>query len=182
MKIVAIDFETANTSPVSAISLGVVIYEDGEIANEEVIYFCPPPEYQNFTFTYIHRMTLDDVIDKPHFDYYYAKLREWFSDGVLVAHNAHFDIGVLNACCDYFGLARFSNTYIDTVRIARRVYPELTNHRLDTVSKHLAINLDHHEALSDAYACMMILLDAMGEVGTYDLDTFLATLQLRYQR
>ena len=34
MKIVAIDFETANNSPISAISLGIVVYEDGEITNE----------------------------------------------------------------------------------------------------------------------------------------------------
>ena len=180
-KIVAIDFETANSSPVSAISLGIVVYEDGEITNEEVIYFCPPLEYQNVIFTHIHHMTFEDVADEPPFDYYYSKLIEYFRDAVLVAHNTRFDIGVLNACCDYFGLARLTNPYIDTVKIARRVYPQLPNHRLNTVSKHLGISLNHHEALSDAYACMMILLNAMEEVGTYDLDAFLATIHLSYQ-
>lgn len=179
MKIVAIDFETANTSPVSAISLGVSIYEDGEIKDGKIFYFRPPKGYQDFIFTYIHHMTYDDIKDEDGFDRYYDELQEIFEDAILVAHNAHFDIGVLNACCDYYGLKHFNNPYLDTVRISRIVYPRLRNHKLDTVSRYLKVSLDHHEALSDSYACLMILLDSMSKAKTYDLDRFLSKIHMK---
>lgn len=179
MKIVAIDFETANTSPVSAISLGISTYIDGEFLDNEVIYICPPDPYTAFTFTYIHHLTFEDVKDAPHFDHYYEMLKESFEDAVLVAHNARFDLGVLNACCDYYGLTHFKRPYLDTVRIARIVYPHLKNHRLDTVSGYLGIELDHHEAGSDSFACLSILLRAMEEKDCYDIDSFLKHIHLR---
>ncbi len=179
MKIVALDFETANESPLSACSLGVSSYKDGEFIENKVMMICPPPAYRRFIFTYIHHLTLDDVIAAPDFAYYYRELCELFKEAILVAHNARFDLGVLNSLCDYYDLERFHNLYLDTVKIARIIYPFLDNHKLNTVSSYLDIELDHHEAKSDSMACLLILIKAMEDVNCYEIEDFLKQIHLK---
>ncbi|MDF3024853.1 MAG: polymerase epsilon subunit-like 3-5 exonuclease, partial [Alphaproteobacteria bacterium] len=50
--------------------------------------------------------------------------------------------------------------WVCTVNVARSKWPELANHKLNTVSKHLNIELNHHDAASDAHACANIYLRA----------------------
>ena len=59
--------------------------------------------------------------------FYYDELETILKDSVIIAHNALFDLGVLNAVCDTYGLNHFNNSYLDTVVLARKVYPELYN-------------------------------------------------------
>lgn len=179
MKIVAIDFETANEDPRSACSLGVSVYEDGEITKSYAFLIKPLKKYQKFIFTYIHHITLDDVIDEYEFDHYYKLIKEEFKGAYLVAHNARFDINVLNAMCDLYGLDRFKNPYLDTVLLSRRVYPVLNNHRLNTICDYLNIELDHHEAKSDSLACLMILIEIMIKLECFDPEEILSKLHLK---
>lgn len=170
-KIVAFDFETANKNKVSAISLGIVVMEDGRETAHDIMYFCPPTG-DDFEFTYIHGMTYDDVKDKPYFSHYYDKIREYFDDAVLVAHNASFDLEVLKRSCEYYGLPKFNNPTLDTVAIARICLPNLENHKLSTVCDRLRIPLNHHEALSDSYGCLGILNKTMEMTNSKDLHEF----------
>ena len=182
MRIVALDFETANPNSASACSLGIAIYEDSEIIDNFEWYFKPYYLYNFFTFTYIHGITAQDVENEEEFCFYYEDLQEILKDSIIVAHNASFDLNVLNSMCDVYGLDRFKNPYLDTVTISRRVYPELYNHKLNTVCEYLNIDLHHHNGKSDALACLMILLKAMAKYDAYDLETFLrkTNMQLRY--
>ena len=182
MRIVALDFETANTSPFSGCSLGIAIYQDGEILDNFEWYFKPHHDYDTFTFTYLHGISYEDVENEPEFDYYYDQLAEILKDSIIVAHNAPFDIGVLNAMCDIYNLNHFKNKYLDTVYIARRVFPYLKNHKLNTVSEYLGIDLSHHNGKSDANACLMILLEAMARSSTYDLETFLEKKHISFRK
>ena len=51
-------------------------------------------------------------------------------------------------------------SYADTVKIARRVWPELENHKLNTIADHLNVRFKHHDALEDAKMCAAILIRA----------------------
>ena len=179
MRIVALDFETANNHLESAIALGVAIYLDGELIDNFEWYFKPHYRYNSFVFTYIHGIEAKDVENEEEFIFYYDKLADLLKDSVVVAHNAPFDIGVLNAVCDAYGLKHLSFPYLDTVAIARRVYPELYNHRLNTVSEYLDIPLKHHNGKSDAYACLMILIKSMMAYHSYDIDDFLQKIKMK---
>lgn len=181
MRIVALDFETANSSMSSACSLGITIYEEGEILDSFEWYFKPHSRYNYFTNTSIHGISKQDVENEEEFVFYYEELEKILEDAVIVAHNACFDMTVLNAECDLYGLDRFPNKYIDTVAISRVVYPELYNHKLNTVAEYLNIDLRHHNGQSDAFACLMILLKAMEAYNLYDLDQFLAKIGIRYK-
>lgn len=173
MKLVALDFETANASIASACSLGITIYVDGEIQDNYEWLIKPHNRYFYFTNTYIHGIDKDDVIDKKEFYEYYEELKEILQDAIIIAHNANFDISVLNGVCDVYGLDHFENYYIDTVMVSRRVYPELSNHKLNTISQYLNIELNHHNACSDSFACLCILLKAMKEKEIEDIYEFM---------
>ena len=179
MTLVAIDFETANRYMDSACSLGFSIFKEGEISDSSSFLILPKKERRFFEFTYIHHLTLDDVMNEHEFDHYADFLKELFDDAIVCAHNANFDITVLNSVCDAYGLDHYNFPYFDTVRLSRRMWPYLSNHRLNTISEYLKIDLDHHEAGSDAYACLMIVLSSMMEANVYDVKELLNKLHLK---
>ena len=68
-----------------------------------------------------------------------------FCEGtVLVAHNATFDVGFMNTNYDRQGLAQISQPVIDTLELARDLYPELKRHGLGPLTKKFQVALDHH--------------------------------------
>lgn len=81
------------------------------------------------------------------------KLHTFIGDSVLLAHNAHFDINFLYDAMDqYCGIA-LRNDFIDTLRMARRVFPELEHHRLSDIAQACGITPDcSHRAEADCRA------------------------------
>ena len=156
--ILAIDFETANQSASSACQLGVVRLEDWKVTHAQAWLIQPPTD--EFMFTHIHGITWDDVKAAPRWDQLWPQLAPHFK-GVdfLAAHNAPFDRGVLRATCEAYGLDAPETPFLDTVQIARKVW-QIFPTKLNFVAQHLNIQLQHHEALSDANACAQILIQA----------------------
>lgn len=154
----AIDFETANNSRDSACAIGVSIVENKKIVDSFTSLICPPDDW--FQFTYIHKITWDDVCDAPTFDEMWSDLRKVLSGTkFFAAHNAPFDRSVLAACCDYYDLAVPRKKFVCTVSLARQcwsVYPT----KLPDVCRKLKIKLKHHDAASDAEACARIVIAA----------------------
>ena len=158
MNFVAIDFETANYSRDSACSVGLVKVSDGKIVDHAVHLIRPPS--RDFVFTHIHGLTWADVAKADDFATVWSRAKSLL-DGAefLVAHNAPFDKGVLNACCASFKVPPPALSFQCTVKIARAtwdIYPT----KLSDVCRKLNIELNHHEALSDAMACAKIVLAA----------------------
>lgn len=181
MKITVIDFETANNHPASACSIGIVVFEEGIVTYEAVHLIKPDPAhgyFEPFNIA-IHGISPEDVENAPSFETLWPELLPWFRDSVLVAHNAMFDMGVLNALIQQYGISKPLVTYLDTVEIARKMWPYLKNHRLNTVCEFLEIPLDHHEALSDARGSALILMNAMIQTDEYDLGAFITRLNLK---
>ena len=182
MKIVALDFETANENPRSACALGIAIYEDGEIIDNFEWLLKPRERYNNFTLSYIHGLCEEDIQNEEEFPFYYERLKEILDGAIIVAHNANFDINVLNSICDLYELERFNNYYIDTVKISRKAFPELHSHRLNVICEYLNIDLKHHDALSDSMACLLILLQVMDNYSTFDIYELMEKLHLSMKK
>lgn len=181
MRLTILDFETANNHPESACSIGFVVFEDGVILHEGIHLIKPHPQhgyFEPFNIS-IHGIHPEEVENALDFEALWPTLLPWFRDSLLVAHNAMFDMGVLNALIKFYGISKPLVTYIDTVEIARRVWPYLPNHRLNTVCEHLGIPLDHHEALSDARGSALILMNAMAEMNDFDIGSFINHLKLK---
>ena len=80
MKIVAIDFETANKSAHSACSLGYAVYEDGVITKSGSFLILPPKDVRYFTFSFIHHLSLEDVRNQEEVDKHYDFVSELFKE------------------------------------------------------------------------------------------------------
>lgn len=93
----------------------------------------------------------------PCIDEVLPKFDKFVGDSIVVGHNVNFDVNFLYE--DYESVLEkpFSNDLIDTMRISRKLYPELAHHRLIDIVEHLKIDgSSMHRALSDCeytYKC-----------------------------
>ena len=83
---------------------------------------------------------------------------------LVIAHNAHFDLGHLRETLDHFGLPRPEFDYVCTCQLARCVWPELPDHTLGTLAAHIGHKFNHHHAQADAEAAGRVLLAMMKQV------------------
>src|SRR5699024_9339972 len=151
---VVFDVETTGLSAVydTIIELAAVKIHDGEVI-DRFESFANPHHPLSQTTTDLTGITDDMVKDAPEVDEVLKKFHEWTGDSVLVAHNASFDIGFLNQGYKKLGYNTVQNAVIDTLELARFLFPELKNHRLNTLCKYLDIELtQHHRAIYDAEA------------------------------
>lgn len=156
---VALDFETLDTWRASVCSVGCVIIENNKIVDEFYSLVCPPSRFENKYCVEVHGIHYNDVKNSPTFPEVWEKIDEMIGDSPIIAHNAGFEKSCINACADEFG-TNCDYHYIDTLKLSRELLPNLQNHRLDTVCRHLKIPLkEHHNALEDAKACGKCLIE-----------------------
>ncbi|MDE0062964.1 MAG: 3'-5' exonuclease [Gammaproteobacteria bacterium] len=154
----AIDFETADYWRDSACAVGIVLVENGRIAQRYEQLIRPPRE--EFVFTHIHGLTWNDVRDSPTFGEVWPEMRDIIGESeFLVAHNASFDKSVLRACCQADQIEPPEQEIRCTMQMARAKW-DLPSAKLAIVCEHLRIPLNHHNALSDAEACAKIAIEA----------------------
>ena len=156
-RFVVFDVETPNRYNNRMSAIGIAVVEDGMIVNEYYSLVDPeqPFDYFNTRLTGISEET---VMGAPTFPELWARIEPLFSSGLLVAHNAVFDMGVLKKCLrdyriDWKPYAR----YVCTVQMGRRLLPGV-RHNLQMLSDYYGIALNHHQASSDSHACAEILL------------------------
>ena len=112
-------------------------------------------DYFNTRITGISEET---VWDAPTFPELWPEIEPLMSGGLLVAHNAVFDMGVLKKCLQHYEIDwKPYVRYICTVQMGRRILPGIS-HKLDVLCDYYGIELDHHQAASDSRACAKILL------------------------
>ncbi len=155
---VALDFETADRGRDSACAVGLVRVEANQIVHR-VSHLIQPPRRQ-FEFTYVHGIHWQDVAQAPTFGQLWPAIAPIFQDAdFIAAHNASFDKGVLYACCDAHQIPRPHPAFLCTVKLARQTW-QIRPTKLPNVCQYLGIDLNHHEALSDAEACAHIVIAA----------------------
>ncbi|MCH4171964.1 MAG: 3'-5' exonuclease [Lactobacillus sp.] len=166
MNFVAMDFETANFTPQSACSLALVVVRDDQI-QDSFYTLINPKTYFNHRNTQINGITAKDVAKAPTFAEVWPHIAPLFDAQHLVAaHNARFDINVLRATLTHYDIVVPHYLAIDTLKTSRRFYPEFPNHKLNTVSNALKIDLKHHHnALADSIACAEILIKQSQQFG-----------------
>ena len=167
MNFTSLDFETANYSRVSICTAGLAVFEDGELAESPYWLVRPPAGHGWFCEDFIecHGLTHLDVLDAPGFASIASEfLARLTRADIVIAHNAAFDIEHLRATLDHFGLPQPEFEYVCTCQVARRVWPELENHQLATLTAYIGHQFNHHHAQSDAEAAGRVLLAMMKQV------------------
>lgn len=158
----AIDFETADYQRDSACSIGIVVVRGSRVVNR-IHHFIRPPRARFVPmFIALHGITWAKVRKEKTFAELWPEL-EPILLGVdfVAAHNAAFDLSVLNACCATADAPKPLLPACCTVRVARQLW-DLPRHKLPDVCQHLGIPLpNHHDALADAEACARIVQHAL---------------------
>ena len=107
------------------------------------------------------------------------EFQEFCKDTVLVAHNATFDVGFMNANYERHGLPKISQPVIDTLEFARNLYPEYKRHGLGPLTKRFGVALEHHHMANyDAEATGRLLFIFIKEVAEKHGVTDLARLNI----
>ena len=113
----------------------------------------------------IHGISNDFLKDKATFASSYEEFAQFFAEGMLVAHNASFDKGFLDAELSRMGLAPLSSDRIvDTLMIARRKFPGQRN-SLDALCSRFGIDNSHrekHGALLDSELLAEVYIELLG--------------------
>ncbi len=128
-----------------------------------------------------HGITDDMVKDKPPAEVVLPQFRNYIADGVLVAHNAAFDLKFLRMREREMGI-RFDNWVLDTMILSNFLDgPELV-HSLDAICERYGIEItDRHTALGDAMVTAAVLLrqiEALEARGIHTLDEAFKTLNI----
>ncbi len=174
---VVFDVETTGLSAMynKIIELAAVKIHDGDII-DKFEAFADPKHLLSATTIELTGITDDMVRGKPDPEQVVKEFIDWAGDSILVAHNASFDIGFLDATLRSGGHEASELPVIDTLELARVLMPTLKNHRLNTLAKRFDIELtQHHRAIYDAEATgylMLKLLQMADEM--FDMKTHLS--------
>ncbi|QKS71399.1 PolC-type DNA polymerase III [Paenalkalicoccus suaedae] len=170
---IVFDVETTGLSARynTIIELAAVRIKNGEEI-DRFESFANPHEKLSPTIIELTGITDDMVVDAPEIDNVLRDFYEWCKDDTLVAHNASFDIGFLNAGYAKIGFEKVSNPVIDTLELARMLYPQFKNYRLNTLCKKFNIELvSHHRAIYDAEATGHLLWKMLKDAIEKDITT-----------
>ncbi|MCI9286663.1 MAG: 3'-5' exonuclease [Clostridia bacterium] len=155
---VAIDVETTGLSPITneLIEVSAIKY-DGNKRIDTFSTLIKPKVRIPYYITNITGITNDMVEEAPEVEEVMPELIDFVGDLPIVAHNANFDYKFIQ---NYSNNSFTKNKVIDTVPIGRRLYPELPNHKLGTIAKHIGITEDgFHRAEFDCECCAKIYME-----------------------
>jgi DNA polymerase-3 subunit epsilon len=134
----------------------------------------------------VHGLSIDFLRDKPRFHDICEDLIEFFGDAPLVAHNAHFDLGFLNAELERCKKIRLTHDrLVDTLMLARRRHPGGAN-RLDDLCSRYGIDNSRrtkHGALLDAELLAEVYVELIGgrQASLILVETSHETVTTRYR-
>lgn len=151
----AIDFETMTAERTSACAIGLVRVENGVLLQKFYSLIRPIPDNRPKDNSDVHGITKAMLEHAPTFKELWPVICGYIDGAVIVAHNADFDIDVLNKTASAYGIDFSLSKVIDTYSI--------THHGLAESCALAQIPLEnHHDALCDATACARVMLACMG--------------------
>jgi DNA polymerase III epsilon subunit family exonuclease len=162
--LVAFDTESATTSGAPhLLEVGAVRVVDGEVEDCFEALVRPPVPVEDEA-TRVHGINDAAVRDAREAQEVLEDFFAWIGDATLVAHNARADASVLGFECARHGLTAPANRIVDSLALARTVFPDAPDHRLPTLAEHLDLEIDGlHRALPDAVACWKVYEACLAE-------------------
>ncbi|MGO1469005.1 MAG: PolC-type DNA polymerase III [Tissierella sp.] len=159
---VIFDIETTGLSAIndSITEIGAIKVKEGKVIDRFSQLINPERPIPEF-ITKLTGITDTMVEDKPTIENVVPTFSDFIENSILVAHNASCDVGFIRENFKKANLT-LSNPILDTLELSRAVFTDLKNHKLNTLAKHLDVNLDnHHRAVDDAKATKDIFLKIM---------------------
>lgn len=151
-----IDLETTGLDPSreAIIEISALKVRGGKVVDEFDTLVNPEFEIGSF-ITELTGITDEMLEDAPTIGHVLPEIYGFIGDDIIMGHNVNFDINFLydniEGCLD----DSLCNDYVDTLRLARKILPELEHHRLCDISSALDVKVETaHRALSDCYTTL----------------------------
>ncbi|GGJ85449.1 ATP-dependent helicase DinG [Lentibacillus kapialis] len=180
-RFVVVDLETTGHSPANSdkiIEIGIVVIENDNIVDEFSTFFNPNKPIPAFV-TNLTGITDAEVQNAPLFQDKAAKITALFENSYLVAHNVPFDLGFLNGELYTSGFSELRNPALDTVELARILYPQAPGFKLGQLADYFQITHgEPHRALADAHMTAKLLLTLMQKLRQLPYETIAHMLKL----
>ena len=152
--------------------VGIIKIRNGEVIDEFECFVNPEKPIPQEVVEVTH-ITDDMVKDAETIDKVIPKIIDFIGDSVLVAHNADFDIGFLKHNFAEYGYS-LDNTYIDTLRLAKVIFPDMKKYKLGLIADKLDIVVEvAHRALDDVktlVAVFNVMIQKLKENGAKTVD------------
>lgn len=154
-----VDTETTGLSPAldNIIEIGAVKYSNG-VEVDRFQSLVQPPAYSDGTFVddfiaELTGITNEMLAEAPKTSEAVRAFSKFLGDSIIVGYNVSFDVNFLyDNFMEHLGKP-LTNDYIDAMRMARKLYPEMKHHRLrDMVELYGITNKHEHRALADCVA------------------------------
>ena len=156
-RFIVFDVETPNRYNNRMSAIGISVIEDDKIVDEFYSLVNPETHFDNFNIK-LTGIDENKVANAPTFPELWEQIEPIMNSGMLVAHNASFDMNVLKKCLQDYNIEwKPYARYVCTVLIGRQLLPGIS-HKLNDLCNYYGIDLNHHQADSDSHACAEILL------------------------
>lgn len=148
----ALDIETTGLSPEydSIIELAAVRYRNGAPVERYSQLVNPGFSLDEF-ITELTGITDEMLFTMPKIGEALPGFIAFLGNDVVVGHNVHFDVNFIYDKSVENGLSPFSNNFVDTMRMAKRLYKSLPSYKLGCLIENLGLEKrEAHRALNDA--------------------------------
>ena len=169
-----LDLETTGFSPVTEkiTEIGIMKVQNGEVVDKFSCFVNPEKPIPQRVVE-VTNITDDMVKDAETIDKIFPKMLEFLSDSVIVAHNAGFDVGFLKHNAKLLGY-QFDYTYIDTLTLAKDIFPNFKKYKLGKIAEELGIKVEvAHRALDDVDTTVKVfnvMIQKLKDKGVTKLD------------
>lgn len=167
-----LDIETPNALQNSICSIAILHIENNQITYSKEFLINPEAKFDNMNMS-IHHITPKMVENAPTFPSIWNDIKHFCTNGVVIAHNATFDLRVISKTLANYDIAVPTFQYICTLKKARRHIPKEVHgcHKLNILCDAYQIDLGrHHNAMCDTNACKSLFELFIQEYGIQDCD------------
>lgn len=160
MRFIAFDLETTGFLPGvdKIVEIGAVRFIDGEVA-AVFSTLVDPGMTMPAAASRVNGITDEMLVGKPKIEDLLESFAQFCEEDFLVAHNAAFDTQFLTKDIEKFESKAPKGLILDSIPLARKVFPGLANYKLGTLVQHLDIPASgFHRAEEDASYCGKLFL------------------------
>jgi DNA polymerase III subunit epsilon len=166
MRFIAFDLETTGTVPGvdQIVEIGAVRFINGSV---DAVFstLVDPQRPIPAGASAVNGISDEMVKGKPLIESLLPSLAEFCGDDLMVAHNAPFDFQFILADVKKYESPTPQGLVLDTLAIARKVFPGLPNYKLGTLVQHLKIpTTDFHRAEEDATYCGKLFIELLRRI------------------
>ncbi|WP_030570271.1 3'-5' exonuclease [Streptomyces aureocirculatus] len=169
--LLVVDVEGNGGNPPDLVEIAALPVRDGRADTSTAGWWLTKPHHPvtAFATNKIHGLSNDRLANQPHWEEIAETVHAFLGTSWICAHHAHVDYSVLSRHLPQWQPAGV----LDTLRLAKTLYPNLRHRSLDALIQHVKPDLaaapgQRHRATFDAYATAQLLLTMATHYATWD--------------